>query len=211
MRSGDPGWEITQDGVGGTWAAGGAVAGGWVKGGGMTWGTPFSLFRFTIPELCGFQGTAVYMDADMLVLDDLAKLVTNLPARGAGYRCTHSNRTDVSVIDCSAFDGKRWWPSIEVMKRTRARTFEYMMLLKRYGMVDASLPHRWNDVDGQVYEHRPDQVSIIHYSNVLVGQPWRPYPNVRYPSEYPYCRTSKRAAERWFEEKSEMEGSHAKS
>ena len=38
------------------------------------WATPFSGFRWAIPEYCSFSGRAIYMDADMVVLDDIAKL-----------------------------------------------------------------------------------------------------------------------------------------
>lgn len=32
------------------------------------WATPFSGFRWAIPESCNFQGRAIYMDADVVVL-----------------------------------------------------------------------------------------------------------------------------------------------
>ena len=36
--------------------------------------TDFSFSRFLTPYLCGFEGWALFMDCDMLVLDDMAKL-----------------------------------------------------------------------------------------------------------------------------------------
>jgi Glycosyl transferase family 8 len=36
--------------------------------------TGFSFARFAIPELAGYQGRALYLDADMLVFNDLAFL-----------------------------------------------------------------------------------------------------------------------------------------
>jgi hypothetical protein len=36
--------------------------------------TPFTFTRFFVPWLCNFQGLAVFMDIDMLVQDDIAKL-----------------------------------------------------------------------------------------------------------------------------------------
>ena len=36
--------------------------------------TEFSFSRFLVPWLCGFEGWAVFMDCDMLVRDDIARL-----------------------------------------------------------------------------------------------------------------------------------------
>ncbi len=38
------------------------------------WPTPFSGYRWGIPAACGFKGQSIYMDHDMLVLQDLAEL-----------------------------------------------------------------------------------------------------------------------------------------
>src|SRR3569833_1294337 len=40
----------------------------------LGWVTPFSGFRYGIPERCNFDGRAIYMDSDMIVRDDIAKL-----------------------------------------------------------------------------------------------------------------------------------------
>lgn len=39
-----------------------------------TWATPFSALRWGIPAACQYQGKAIYMDCDMIVMDDIAKL-----------------------------------------------------------------------------------------------------------------------------------------
>ena len=36
--------------------------------------TEFAFSRFLVPFLCGFRGWALFMDCDMLVLDDIARL-----------------------------------------------------------------------------------------------------------------------------------------
>ena len=38
------------------------------------WATPFSALRWGIPEACNFEGKAIYMDVDMIAMDDIAKL-----------------------------------------------------------------------------------------------------------------------------------------
>jgi lipopolysaccharide biosynthesis glycosyltransferase len=37
-------------------------------------GYSFSGFRWAIPESCNFEGRAIYMDADVIVLCDIAEL-----------------------------------------------------------------------------------------------------------------------------------------
>ena len=207
MRSGDPGWEISENGIDGSWAAGGAISGGWVKGQGMTWGTPFSCFRFAVPELMNFAGTAIYLDADMLLLDDIAKLIEMTPRVGSGIKCVSAARTDVAVFDCAWFKDKPWWPTIAKMKSVRARVFEYMNLLNHGKALDVSLDPVWNDIDGKRYENDPDAVKLLHYSNVMIGQPWRPYDNVTYPTDYPFVKTSHKAALKWFTVQDEMNAS----
>ena len=44
---------------------------GWSK---SRWGTPFSGYRWAIPEICDFKGKAIYMDSDVMVLSDLKNL-----------------------------------------------------------------------------------------------------------------------------------------
>src|SRR3977135_2047662 len=36
--------------------------------------TEFSLYRYLIPELCDFQGRAIYLDSDMVCLTDISQL-----------------------------------------------------------------------------------------------------------------------------------------
>ena len=36
--------------------------------------TDFSFSRFLVPHLCGFEGSALFFDCDMLMLDDVARL-----------------------------------------------------------------------------------------------------------------------------------------
>ena len=38
------------------------------------WGTPFTCFRYAIPELCNFKGKAIYMDTDQMNFKDIAGL-----------------------------------------------------------------------------------------------------------------------------------------
>ena len=208
MRAGDPGWEISADGANGSWAAGGAVAGGWVKSGKPgTWGTPFSCFRLAVPELMGFEGHAIYLDADMLLLDDIAKLIDLKPAAGFGLRCINKVRTDVSVIDCSWWKDKPWWPRLNKIRETRGNMGQWMRMLQSHQALDTTLPAAWNDIDGRGYDKHPGEMKLIHYSYVPGGQPWCPYKNIGYPVDWPHIDprvSSRAAAELWFQYEGEM-------
>lgn len=200
MRSNDPGWEISRDGSDGSWKVGHAVEGGWVKKPG-SWGTCFSGFRFAVPETCNFEGHAIYLDADMLVLGDIADLWEMKPSAGHGFRAISKIRTDVSVIDCSYFKDQSQWPSIKRMKESGALVYHYCVWLDKHRALEASMPREWNDCDGKIYESAPESVKLLHFTNVLCGQPYRPYPNVDYSNfSWPYVAggCSVAAAKLWW-------------
>jgi hypothetical protein len=54
--------------------------------------TDFSFSRFLVPCLCGFEGWAVFMDCDMLVLDDIANLWALRDERHAVQVVKHDHR-----------------------------------------------------------------------------------------------------------------------
>lgn len=171
MRAGDPEWPVSEHGDPGTWKLGRPVNQAWPKQG---WGTPFSAFRFAIPEMMGFKDRAVYMDVDQLVLGDVAELL--YIAMPKPWVCCHPSMTDVSVIECSYFGGPDW-PKIEKMKPSGARVFDYCQRLARMGYVSATLPWDWNCRDSN--DEWKDSTRLLHFTSVP-HQPWRPYETVKY-------------------------------
>ena len=60
-------------------------------------GTRFGFVRFLVPSLCDYQGTGIYMDADQLVLGDVAELAALLQpphAIGIGVLLTVEHLAD---------------------------------------------------------------------------------------------------------------------
>lgn len=163
------GWAISEHGDPGTWKVHRPIEQAWPKKG---WGTPFSTFRLAIPECMDFAGVAVYLDVDMIVLSDIAELLTY--PRRAPWLCNHPSITDVSVIDCAAFKDKTWWPSINDMMRRGTYLHEGRTILARNGFIDPRLPWQWNARDNIQSDTR-----LVHYTSVP-WQPWRPYPTVKY-------------------------------
>lgn len=172
MRAGDPGFVVTKNGDGGTWNLKRDPDLAWP---GIGDATDFSRFRLAVPELAGFTGVHVYLDADMLVLADIAELVA-LP-RKAPWLCISSKRTDVSVIDAAAFKGLDWWPPVARIAPAPHYLIQYRELLKNRGFFDASMPEVWNWCDDRP---RPiEGAKLLHFTTVPT-QPWRPYASVRY-------------------------------
>jgi hypothetical protein len=50
------------------------------------WGTPFTCFRYAVPELCNFEGRALYTDVDMINFRDISHLFnTDLAGKPFGF------------------------------------------------------------------------------------------------------------------------------
>jgi hypothetical protein len=178
MRAEDPGFETHETGEGGAWRTGNKPGDAWKRYG--AWGTPFSCFRFVVPELCNYRGRAVYLDADMLVNGDVRELL-ELPLT-AGYHIAYRNRSDVAVIDCEWFShvGDGVLPPIQMMRVSGAVTFHYMQLLDRGNALAVTLDPSWNACDRM--DGAPDpgaNFKLLHYT-VVPTQPYRPYPTVHY-------------------------------
>lgn len=82
------------------------------------WATPFSGFRWAIPEYCDFKGRAIYMDADVLVLDDLLNL-WNHPIKGKSIVASKGKK-DIKRLCTCLWDCKKsqsYLPSVSQMRK----------------------------------------------------------------------------------------------
>ena len=112
-----------------------SIWGGWETD---RWSTPFSGFRWAIPEACDFSGRAIYMDVDQLNLRDISDLyATDLRGRamaarrgarlrGAGGRTRRRHRP--SCRKRSWASGDRWFRRAG---RGRSRTVQRQRLRRR--------------------------------------------------------------------------------
>jgi Glycosyl transferase family 8 len=144
---------------------------GWKTDG---WFTDFTCFRFAIPFICGFQGRAVYLDVDTLVLKDLRELWNLRLDRPVGT--LSPRRTDVMLIDCGYFHQGQiegWPASLEEMKKSGYNIEHYWKALNKAGCFQEFNP-KWNVIDGENGEPI-SEIGIIHYSN-MPTQPWHPLP-----------------------------------
>jgi len=166
---------------------------------GPTESTEFSLTRFLVPYLSGFDGWSLFMDCDMLCRADVAELAAYAGKSNdkAVLVCKH----DYVPKTTSKFLGKvqtsyprKNWSSLMLFNnpRCRALTPQYVntasgLELHRFAWTEdaliGELPKEWNWLVGE-YEPRAD-AKIVHYT---LGGP--------YFDEYRSCDF----ADEWFAE-----------
>ena len=135
--------------------------------------TEFSFSRFAIPSLSGYHGRALYLDADMLVFQDLREL-WELPFDGATVmhappsNPSRPKQTSVMMMDC---DRLRWdlGSIIGDLDEGRYKYDDLMqnIALEPSGDVRDSLPTVWNSLE----EYVPGKTRLIHYTDMKT-QPW---------------------------------------
>lgn len=140
--------------------------------------TEFSNYRFLIPQLCGFEGRAIFIDSDTIALGDLGELFfqdmkgADVLAKGDAYNKMGSDRWALSVMlmNCATcrFDLEKYLDEVEAGKYT---TTDYHQLspefLKHHPFKVGKLDGKWNDFD-----HFDANTKVIHYTN-LCTQPWK--------------------------------------
>lgn len=144
----------------------------------LAFATEFSLFRFLVPEICGHEGRAIYLDSDTVVLADIGEL-HDIPLHGAQFAARPDAYPEIAprrwalsvmVIDCATcrFDlasvfglvseGRFTYPEFVQMGR-RARDF--------LPYVIQPLPDAWN-----AFDRRDPTTRLVHYTD-LGRQPWK--------------------------------------
>ncbi len=140
--------------------------------------TEFSFSRFLTPYLSGYEGWSLFMDNDMLVLDDIAKLWDMRDDHYAVMVVKHQHvpQEQVKFLDrVQTKYEKKNWSSVMMFNNARCKvlTPEYVNTatglelhqFKWLGNDDliGALPHRWNHLVG--YDHPSDDVSLVHYTS----------------------------------------------
>lgn len=129
------------------------------------WPTPFSGFRWAIPEYCGFEGRAIYMDADMIVLSDLAELWQHPISKKAIVAAKGKKqikRLCTSLWDCNK--AKNELPSVETLKSDPFSHRKMMQYIKDHPKLVQPFNDSYNCIDG---EGMPiEKIKILHYSDM---------------------------------------------
>ena len=129
------------------------------------WSTPFSGFRWAIPEFCNFEGRAIYMDADVIVLCDVAELWSHpmhadaiVVAKGG----SSSARLCTCVWDCAK--ARSYLPPLEAIQADPDSHKKLMHLIKQKPQLIQPYLDSYNNIDG---EDLPiERIKILHYSDM---------------------------------------------
>jgi hypothetical protein len=146
---------------------------------GHRFATEFSLFRYIIPELCGYTGRAVYLDSDMVCFADVAALAATPLPNGAWFAARKNAYPEIGpdryalsvmVMDCARcrFDLPAIFKGITGGKYTYTH-FSQMepRFLRHFPIPIEPLDDAWNSFD-----FRDASTKLIHYTD-LERQPWR--------------------------------------
>ena len=164
--------------------------------------TQFSFSRFLTPWLCDYEGWAIFMDCDMLVLDDIARLWALRDERYAVQvvKHVHVPREEVKFLGAvqTKYEKKNW-SSVMLMNcaRCAALTPDYVnrasgLELHQFKWLEGdhligALPAKWNHLVG--YDAPRRDASLVHFT---IGGP--------YFEEYRECEY----APEWFAERDAM-------
>lgn len=133
--------------------------------------TPFSFQRFLIPEICGYEGRAIYLDADMQVFTDIAQVwdhdmgAHDLLAVSEGT-AGRKGQFSVMLLDCA----KLRWNIADIVRGLDERRYTYEELM--HGMcvaasVGRTLDPAWNSLES----YSPGVTRLLHYTD-MDTQPW---------------------------------------
>lgn len=133
--------------------------------------TPFSFQRFLIPELCGYQGKAIYLDADMQLFSDIGSLWQSpmyghdlLTVReGKGGR---KGQFSVMLLDCERLQ----WRIETIVQGLDEKRYSYEQLMYEMcvaASVGRTLDPAWNSLE----KYELGQTQLLHYTD-MDTQPW---------------------------------------
>jgi hypothetical protein len=141
--------------------------------------TGFSFGRLKIPQLCGYAGRAIYVDADMQVFTDIRDLwgrdfgdawllySTLDDARG------RTPQFSVMLLDCARLD----WNAVNLVNDLDRGKYDYKGLMADFAMMPAErkqarLEFEWNSLE----RYEEGRTRLLHYTD-MPTQPWVSHAN----------------------------------
>ena len=157
--------------------------------------TAFSFSRFLTPYLSGYEGWSVFMDCDMLVLEDIASLHALRDDRYAVMVVKHDHvpkETRKFLGEPQSKYEKKNWSSVMLFNNARCRALTPEYVNKASGLelhqfkwlagdeVIGALPDRWNHLVG--YNPPRTDAALVHFT---IGGPYfETYRNCEYSKEW---------------------------
>ena len=141
--------------------------------------TDFSFSRFLVPYLCGYEGFAIFMDCDMVMLDDVARLWALKDDRYAVQVVQHRHvpKESIKFLEHAQTKyEKKNWSSVMLFnnRRCKALTPDYVntatgLELHQFkwlgddGLI-GELPKRWNHLVDYDPALPLAELSLVHYT-----------------------------------------------
>ncbi|KAB7897773.1 glycosyl transferase [Rouxiella sp. S1S-2] len=138
------------------------------KGAGWTtdrWATPFSAFRWGIPAFCHFSGRALYVDADIMFMSDVAEMWDHDIAPGRLMLASGSGRElrlGELVWDCAA--AKEVLPDIQQLRRDPLGHKKLQNFFEENPQKVQPLGAEYSNIDGD--DIPLEQLKALHYSKM---------------------------------------------
>lgn len=155
--------------------------------------TEFSFSRFLTPHLCNFDGWAIFMDCDMLVLDDIGKLWELRDSKYAVQCVKHNHipREKTKFLNqTQTVYEKKNWSSVMLLncKKCDMLTPEYVNTasgldlhcfrwLSNENQIGA-IPNRWNHLVDYDPAKQVEDISNLHFTSG--GPYYKEYRNCGY-------------------------------
>lgn len=128
------------------------------------WTTPFSAFRWAIPELCRFEGRAIYCDSDVIFRADIAELWEQEfhPGRAVMAKGGKTWRFCVSLWDCAAVR-----PHVKPLSYLRSNAGAHQEMIGRFKGAPfvQQFQGQWNYCDNEDYGPL-SKAKAIHYTDI---------------------------------------------
>ena len=129
------------------------------------WTTPFSGFRWAVPELCGFAGQAIYMDSDIIVRADIGELWDQPMPAGKVVIAKGGQRLCVCKWDCAA--AKTAVPPLNKLRDDPHAHRSLMHWIAAHSeLVAPFLGGDWNVLDLEPFDLGSPRVKALHYTGI---------------------------------------------
>lgn len=127
--------------------------------------TPFTFSRFLVPYLCNYEGWGLFLDADILLLDDIAKLFVL--------------KDDKYTVMVSKHETHRFeWASVMLFNCAKCKNLTPEMIETATGLHGITwakdsdigdLPREWNHLVG--YDPPRKDAKLLHYTQGMPAYP----------------------------------------
>ena len=154
------------------------------------WATPFSGFRWAIPELCGFKGRAIYMDADVIVLCDIAELWSH-PMNNNAIVIAKGGKSSARLCTCvwNCEKAKQYLPPLDEIRTHPDSHKNLMRLIKEKPQLVEPYQDSYNNIDGE--DLAIEQIKVLHYSDM----------GTQFSHKYAIPRLAEMNQKHWFDGK----------